>query len=180
MDHGHEKEYLPNIEGNPVFDEEMEATQYNVNNRKICFGNHEWINAGLNAWPDNTGSYDIGRGRCGDIRFCKKCKKISCVHHFTFQPYKSNRTKYYHISTLVGVCSICKLRIKLSSYGCHHASEEAWELMRGVVGEQRLLSLPSGFQCELPVQVSEIIDMQGKDAAVRHILHALNYYGVRI
>ena len=74
-------------------DEKSVAESHNILDKKFCL-KHDWINASL-RWEKNGYSVDIeslkdwsgkkwGTGY-GAIRFCRKCKKIDCIHYWDIE-----------------------------------------------------------------------------------------------
>mgnify|MGYP001575274607 CR=1 FL=1 len=118
---------VPSIEG--LYDEKAEAVLYSINNRVMCF-NHAWVNASLHweSTKKTDGSYfcidfqseksrfnspEWGFGY-GGIRFCKKCKFISCIHLWEKEEtytYTVKHDKYHHTEYVVTQCRICSRRI---------------------------------------------------------------------
>ena len=177
---------------NDLYDEKAEALVMNINARHFHpFTTCNWINASL-AWMKDNRSINLqspgikyklegevfeafGQGY-GGIRFCQKCKTIDCIHYWERETtYQVERNKYQSINHVVGLCRFCKLRILRSSGIELHASQEAWELIsevaislgKNVPGLNN--GYGSGWVCELPVAVSQILDEQGRQAAESYL-----------
>jgi hypothetical protein len=174
------------------YDEICLPELHDINSRRWCW-KHEWITASLCAVFGGKREYSADL--CGHnwqnpekmksmqqpIRFCRHCKAIGCVHLFgpsEFFYAKSgpyNGTKY-----VIAPCISCKSRVMLtcfqyfapSAQGCRIVSEQA-ELLGYLMD-----SLPSGFHCELPSQVSELATID-EDRAAEHARNAL-LHGVQM
>lgn len=179
------------IEG--LYDEKAEAKLYSINARTLCIGAHRWVNASLHwqgekrkdgSYCDITfeseknryGGAEWGFGY-GGIRFCSKCKHIDCIHHWEAQiVYRVERSKFYAEMYSVDTCLTCARRILRSSYGSCEPSAEAHSI---IVDAAEACGKPvpglgggygSGWMCEFPVAVSDVLDSQGHDAALRYAI----------
>ena len=183
---------MTEIHGEPEYDEKSEALSCNINNRKSCWlREHDWINASLRAEfgpmkPGSMWSWDIENRKsvdgCGGVRFCRRCKKIYCMHYFTEEDtvtYIYNESAFYHTEALVRKCRSCGIRVHCGSCGVNTPSQEALDLIYKTIGPDRLGGCGSGFHVKLPVQVSEILQTHGEPEALAAINHALAY-GVRM
>ena len=82
-------EYIDVVTFEGHYDEQSEARIYNILEKKFCL-KHDWTNATL-QWIKNGYYVDIETTKCteestewghyGEFRFCKKCKKIDCIHY---------------------------------------------------------------------------------------------------
>lgn len=175
-----------------LYDEMALAETYNIANRKWHWGPCRWINASLyfsrlGNIPNAEGkrpefhvsleadagqfSSEWGKGY-GGIRFCVKCKQIHCIHIFNESTsYEIAHSKYYSTWCSVSHCRACSRRIKTVGWGASKGSPQAFEIITAVaiaLGKD-ISKYGSGWQCELPVAVSRILDERGHDAAVKYV-----------
>ena len=172
-----------------LYDVVAEATMHHINTRKRCL-KHNFINASL-YWesahdPDDRSHWSIdlreqeeGFGGTGRIRFCVNCKMISCMHKWEdpTTTYVLEHGKFYQEEIIVGKCARCGLRVMYGGCGVCKPTPDAWNVIDTVAKEmgRRSPSLGhdagygSGWLCELPVAVSQILDAQGEQAAKDYV-----------
>ena len=173
-----------------LYDEEAEAVIMRVDRRKFCL-KHKWVNASL-MWesakrPDGTWySIDLenrvadpqmgipvwGTGY-GGIRFCRRCKQIGCIHLWDkekFKVYVIESGPHYHEERFVGTCKICGLRVSTGGCGVCKPVPDAQRIIADEY--QKLNGVPydssrfgSGWSCEFPVHISNVLSQSGEEAA---------------
>lgn len=178
-----------------LYDEEILAQIHDINHRRWCWG-HRWITASLEA---RWGSYRDGghfsplrkysvrlcahdwqhpermQSLQQPIRFCRNCKRISCVHCLgDCVTYKVQLGEFYCRAYAIAPCLSCKTRLLVSGWGCFTPSSEGLQIVADVAAElgKDMQALPSGFHCELPIQVSALAK-RDSTAAKAHARHAL-------
>jgi len=163
-----------------LYDEVEEAKVYDVNKRsKICL-KHEWINAHLHLTEvhETNKEYSIYlQGDDGErtFRFCKKCKKIDCLHLFDNVNYRRYTDEFYYISYTIGTCKRCGLRILTQTCGCCNPSNDALTLINEVIVENGLNYNQYGsyYMCEYPVEISRRLKTQNRDSVKSMIVSEL-------
>ena len=170
-----------------LYDEEVEARIYSINDRRTCF-RHKWVNASLH-WVKQIEVKDEGdksSGSCyevslesskakfnrewgtgyGGIRFCKRCKLIDCIHLFRGEKvYRVYRDEFYYVSYSIEQCEICKRKILRTGCGVCNPSKEAMMLISEVAkelgiswtGDPRKDGFASSYYLELPTNVSRLL-----------------------
>jgi hypothetical protein len=181
------REIVKSIEG--LYDEVSKAVLMQVNNRKRCFS-HSFINASLHwesphtAKDDSYYSIDLQSRKIhefdcewgfgyGAIRYCEKCKYISCIHLWDkakFVVYQIDAGPFYHDEWYVETCRICGRRIRTGGCGVSKPSDEGWRILmdehKALTGSEfKTGSFGSGYSCELPVHLSEVFASAGEAAA---------------
>ena len=176
---------------NGLYDEEAVALTTNIAARRTHpFTPHEWINASLHF---ERNSYNLsienrtppkGFGPAwgtayGGIRYCKKCKQIDCIHLWGEETsYEVKQGEWYSVHYHVAACKICSCRVLRGSFGESKPSVAAQQLIAQTLEDLRLSELTrgrygSGWVCELPVVVSQILATQGESAALNYILDSI-------
>lgn len=179
---------VPSING--LYDEKSEAVVMYMNDKKFCL-KHDFINASL-IWNKKTindrmveipleseekkGFYPAWGNGYGGIRYCKKCKKIDCIHiwdnHNTYYiPIHSN---FYGIEYYVSHCEICDKRILRSSCCVCTPNIDANILIQNVYHEVtgksfNAFNFGSGFSIELPTYISMLLEDGKQDQAKRYL-----------
>ena len=174
-----------------LWDEKAEAVSHDIANVKLdwrvpwLLHRHTFINGSLRFERDNylicleapkTELRPAWGGGYGGIRYCINCKLIDCIHLWeSTVTYKVVQSKFHYYSYSVSTCGICKRRIQRGASTCNQPSDEAWKLILKVANE---LGVPapgigsgygSGWMCEFPVQVSQILDSDSEERAVNFI-----------
>lgn len=168
-----------------LYDEKSEALTCNVSGRRDAWrclvSPHKWVNASLHFERENfsinlkcTKSDPPAWGESyGGIRFCRRCKLIDCIHLWGEEKhYEVESGKFYSTHHEVATCRICLKRILRGGWGQPKPDPEAWEVMNQVCKELGKAPVRadggygSGWICELPVAISQILDEQGRDSAL--------------
>lgn len=105
-----EEKYIDVFVFDEEYDEQAEAKIYNILDKKLCI-KHKWVNASL-QWIKNGYWVELVTkkatpestewGFYGKFRFCKKCKKIDCIHYLdeTRLLRRWENSKDYSIATI--------------------------------------------------------------------------------
>jgi len=167
-----------------LYDEEAKAELHDISNRKRCW-RHEFINASL-KWESrklDNGSYyliDIkNKGGYGEIRFCRHCKLIDCIHDWDNVTYRKDLGPYVYETCVVGTCKICNRRVSHggsknfipTSQALDLISEEATKIGRNIS------TFPSGWHLELPVAVSRMLDNNQEEQS-RQLVRSSFVHGI--
>jgi len=127
-----------------LFDEKAENQIYNLYRARpwsCLLRPHTFVNASLMWEPPHKGDdsyYSIslegeywGKGY-GGIRFCRRCKKINCIHiwdKYKHRAYEISTDKYYSVVYSISTCKICGRRIYLCSSGESKPNPLAFKLI---------------------------------------------------
>jgi hypothetical protein len=170
-----------------VYDRTIEACLYSINSRKLCWFGHDWIDAYLD-WdgpptkPEEKRRWSVRVFGSDDnripTRFCKRCKVIDCPHRI-LEPrlHRKPLGRFTSFMFSVGTCERCKTTFRMDQcWTSHHPPTEAMQIMADVANELSIdmRKMGSGFNCELPVEVSCILEDQGEDAARLHARRILS------
>lgn len=167
------------------WDVEAKAEIHNIAKRGWCLFGCQMIHASL-SWEKppysiNLENHSADMGSCvwgtgyGGIEFCQRCKQIGCIHLWDWtKSYVIQHSPYYETQRTVSFCRICKRRVATSGGSSCHSKPEAWTLINAVadrLGRQLLMtgSYGSGWLLHLPAMVSEIMDGQGNEEAIRFV-----------
>lgn len=174
-----------------LFDEEAEAAIYEINDRRLCL-RHSWVNASLQWQTETTAEGKFwavtfrggewcnepawGQGH-GGIRFCKRCKRIDCIHLFEESTYKIPVDAYVWGEYVIGVCRRCHRRILLAGWQVVSHSEKDIALIQEIANELGAswsvhpLSFAYGsyYYTDFPVAVARLLDTGEGERARRFI-----------
>lgn len=172
------------------YDERAKALIMNINTRGLCVLRHKWINAslywskklepGIEAHVDISSPKDVlqrewGKGY-GGIRYCRRCKKIDCIHNFKESKVYCIGDGISHISYSVSLCCLCDRRILISSCLVYRPTDEAHKLIALVAkrmsilwtGDPQTNGWGSMWYCEFPVEVSRLL-IRSPDTAEQYV-----------
>jgi hypothetical protein len=121
-----------------LYDEQMVHMTFDIDGRRDLhwFRDHVWVNASLHFHCNSIVEQSGNAGPYGYVRFCEKCKLITCFHHW--DPYLSYELVYdqYFSETLnIGKCIRCGLRIAMDKGWLCHPTERSRELIAEVLKE---------------------------------------------
>lgn len=141
------------VQGAPCFNEENSCCTLNIARRKLSLrclcGGHKWMNAHMH-WevdsyntpletPDNDMYFGFSLAR-----LCKHCKKIDCIHCFTKERVYEDRVDSVHVDvSVVSFCCRCEKWIYISGVRQCEADDEAFDLIKEVVGDTPVPASPN-------------------------------------
>lgn len=178
---GLEKE-VASLDG--CFDERAEAVIMNISHRQPCVGMHRWINASLSwskgnraiALEAGEGPYTAAwGGGYGGIRYCRRCKRIDCIHWWDSEVvYSIKHHAYLSDKYVIAHCRFCDLRILRFSTRSVRASSEAATIIDEAALAQGRRPVSEGmygswYSGELSAAVSVILEEQGTEAARAYV-----------
>ena len=130
--------YIDVSEFRGYYDEETEARIYNILNRKFCL-KHQMVNASL-QWIKNGYCVDVITEKAtkdstkwgfnGEYRFCKRCKKIDCIHYMDDKRNLRRwiNSKDYDVANIQH-CKRCNKWIYVS--GCRVINSYVYQMDKG-------------------------------------------------
>ena len=173
----------------PKFDEESEALTCNIGDRKLCL-KHDYVNASLHYQKNGRYHFDIFRnnGNGGSVRYCKRCKKIDCVHIFDKTIQYEARYRYYKTVNVVAHCSSCDKWIHTNGWTSHGGEgcegNAAREKVLDIIGQEiskhsfpkDYIGFGSGFWCEGVDNLAFSYEQYGEDATRKEIARIISGY----
>lgn len=129
-------EYVKSIDG--LYDEQDDKIIMHINNRSFCW-THKWVNAELEwrkrlgerrevciGWESHKPFVKFSFHRYL-IRFCRRCKRIDCIHSFDAgQEYRIG-TEMCYLGYHIVTCQFCGKRILLNSWSVIKGQNEKGE-----------------------------------------------------